>query len=58
MGKYTHYFTLMYSVQSDDAEGQDISPDAHVARIAKRVRALYENNEIIEAVGLPDTEEN
>ncbi len=56
--RYTHYFTLMYSIQSDDAEGQDISPDAHVARIAKRVRSLYENNEIIEAAGLPDTEEN
>jgi hypothetical protein len=48
----------MYSIQSDDAEGQDISPDAHVARIAKRVRGLYENNEIIEAAGLPETEEN
>lgn len=56
--RYTHYFTLMYSIQSDDAEGQDISPEAHVERIAKRVRSLYENNEIIEAAGLPDTEEN
>jgi hypothetical protein len=56
--RYTHYFTLMYSIQSDDAEGQDLSPEAHVARIDKRVRGLYANNEIIEAAGVPETEEN
>tara|TARA_Y100001963_G_scaffold134366_2_gene194944 strand:+ start:13286 stop:13462 length:177 start_codon:yes stop_codon:yes gene_type:complete len=58
MKKYTHYFTLTYSIQSDDAEGQDFNAQAHVAHITQRVVDLYENNEIIEAVGVPDTEEN
>ena len=58
MKKYTHYFTLMYTVQSDDEEAGDIAPEMHVTRIVKRITNLYENNEIIEAAGVPETEEN
>jgi len=56
--RYTHYFTLMYSIQSDDAEAEDIAPEMHVTRIVKRITNLYENNELIEAAGVPETEEN
>lgn len=56
--KYTHYFTFAYSIQSDNAEGEDIPPEAHVSRITKRVINLYDNNELIEAVGVPETAEN
>ena len=58
MKKYTHYFTIMYTIQSDDAEAGDIAPEMHVTRIVKRITNLYDNNELIEAAGVPDTEEN
>jgi hypothetical protein len=55
--KYRHYFTLMYSLESNALDGDDIPAEAHVARIAASVAALAANDELIEHVGMPETEE-
>lgn len=50
----SHVFALCFSVGgSTDKEGQDVSPQQLHDAIVKRAALLLANNEIKEAVGLP-----
>ncbi|MBI6727453.1 hypothetical protein YA0089_27940 [Pseudomonas viridiflava] len=51
---YSHVFSLCFSVGgSIDKEGQDLSPQQLHDAIVKRAALLLANDEIQEAVGLP-----
>ena len=52
--KFNHVFSVAYSLDSDTPDGSDIGEHEHVAALLKRVAALIDSNEIIEAVGLPE----
>ena len=52
--KFNHVFSVAYSLESDTPDGSDIGEHEHVAALLKRVAALIDNDEIIEAVGFPE----
>jgi hypothetical protein len=61
MKTYNHAYSIAFSVSnSTHPEGEDLTQEQLVSAILKRVADLIDNNEMLEAVGLPfDTyEEN
>jgi hypothetical protein len=51
---YSHAFTIAFELISDDARGEDITPQQYADAIISRVEALLANgNEMLEAVGAP-----
>ena len=52
--KFNHMFTIAYTLESPSPNGDDVEEHEHVSAILKRVTALLDNNELLEAVGCPD----
>lgn len=51
---YNHVFSLQFQMGGSlDIDGNDITPQAMYDAIVARAKRLLENDEIIEAVGLP-----
>lgn len=52
---YNHAFSLAYSVQhSTHPQGEDVTVEQHVRAITTRLQELFDNNELLEAVGVPE----
>ena len=52
--KFNHVFSVVYALESNTPDGSDIAEHEHVSAVLKRITALIDNNEIIEAVGFPE----
>jgi hypothetical protein len=54
MKTYNHAYTLAFSVSnSTHPEGEDVTQTQLAIAILRRVADLIDNNEMVEAVGLP-----
>jgi hypothetical protein len=54
MKTYNHAFTIAFSVGgSTHPEGEDVTQEQLAIAILKRIADLVNNNELVEAVGLP-----
>jgi hypothetical protein len=54
MGRYSHVFTIAFSLESDSHDAEDVTAQrlANAARL--RINECLENDEMLEAVGSPD----
>lgn len=53
MPKYSHVYSVAFSLESDHAEGEDVTPEMLRAALMKRVSDLDAHGEWEEAVGCP-----
>jgi hypothetical protein len=54
MSRYRHTFSIAYTVESDEREGNDLNKLDHLVAISKRAAEAFNNDELLEAVGVPD----
>ena len=59
MKKYNHAYTLAFSLNSNDKEGDDVTSEDLIKALLARIEGLKKEGEIICAIGCPfDTYEN
>jgi hypothetical protein len=58
MPRYNHLFAAAFTVESDDCDAEDVTPDMLRAALLRRIEALDIENGWVEACGLCDTYEN
>ena len=51
--RFSHQFVICYSIESDDRDGEDITPEQHRDAIIARVHQAMRDDEMLEAVGPP-----
>jgi len=54
MGRYSHVFTIAFSLESDSHDAEDVSPHRLASAARLRIIECLENDEMLEAVGSPD----
>ena len=52
--KYNHVFTIAFSLISELPTGEDVTQDQFVRALLLRIENLMKNNEMHEAIGMPD----
>lgn len=53
MSRYSHLFSIGYSIDSDTEDGSDITPEQHAEAIIARVKDSLAHGEVHEMVGVP-----
>lgn len=53
MARYSHLYSIGYSITSETEDGSDITPEQHAAAIYARVKDSLDSGEMHEAVGVP-----
>lgn len=54
MSRYSHVFSIAYTVESDDELGEEVTDQQHYAAILRRAKQALDSGEMQEAVGPPE----